>query len=162
MRLGVGIAASVPCFSWYGPTGTISLSAGAIKQWTALQCSESITALNNGPLSNPERVRFVELSAKTLRALADGDLTGASAEAGVALHEHLTSDRARWIVAYRPTNSPRTRLSLPGSRTPRCPSRTGPSSATPGSRGHRTRPAWSRSATPWYPGTTARAMPAPC
>jgi [ribosomal protein S5]-alanine N-acetyltransferase len=57
--------------------------------------------MNNEPLSIPKRVRFVELNAKALRALADGDLSGASAEAGVALDEHFISDRARGIFAYR-------------------------------------------------------------
>jgi RimJ/RimL family protein N-acetyltransferase len=53
------------------------------------------------PLPIPKRVRFVELSAKALRALADGDLAGGSAEAGVALDEHFVCDRARWIFGYR-------------------------------------------------------------
>ncbi|MFD4482881.1 MULTISPECIES: GNAT family N-acetyltransferase [unclassified Streptomyces] len=57
--------------------------------------------MNNEPLSLPKRVRFVELSAKALRALADGDLAGGSAEAGVALDEHFVGDRARWIFGYR-------------------------------------------------------------
>ncbi|MFE4636048.1 GNAT family N-acetyltransferase [Streptomyces sp. NPDC056773] len=49
----------------------------------------------------PKRVRFVKLNAKALRALADGDLAGGSAEAGVALDEYFISDRARWIFGYR-------------------------------------------------------------
>ncbi|MFI6002018.1 GNAT family N-acetyltransferase [Streptomyces sp. NPDC051366] len=57
--------------------------------------------MNNEPLSIPTSVRFVELSAKALRALADGDLAGGSAEAGVALDEHFVGDRARWIFGYR-------------------------------------------------------------
>ncbi|WP_329403980.1 GNAT family N-acetyltransferase [Streptomyces melanogenes] len=57
--------------------------------------------MNNEPLPAPKRVRFVELSAKALRALADGDLAGGSAEAGVALDEHFVGDRARWIFGYR-------------------------------------------------------------
>ncbi|WP_327281282.1 GNAT family N-acetyltransferase [Streptomyces sp. NBC_01278] len=52
-------------------------------------------------LSAPQRVRFVELNAKALRALADGDLAGGSAEAGVALDEHFVGERARWIFGYR-------------------------------------------------------------
>ncbi|MFF7245396.1 GNAT family N-acetyltransferase [Embleya sp. NPDC008237] len=52
-------------------------------------------------LSSPKRVRFVELGAKALRALADGDLAGGSAEAGVALDEHFVCERARWIFGYR-------------------------------------------------------------
>jgi ribosomal-protein-alanine N-acetyltransferase len=52
-------------------------------------------------LSVPKRVRFVELSAKALRALAAGDLAGGSAEAGVALDEYFVSDRARGIFGYR-------------------------------------------------------------
>ncbi|MFF3314358.1 GNAT family N-acetyltransferase [Streptomyces sp. NPDC003035] len=57
--------------------------------------------MNNELHSLPRRVRFVPLSAKALRALAEGDLAGGSAEAGVALDEHFVSDRARWIFAYR-------------------------------------------------------------
>ncbi|WP_327253329.1 GNAT family N-acetyltransferase [Streptomyces sp. NBC_01244] len=49
----------------------------------------------------PKRVRFVKLNAQALRALADGDLAGGSAEAGVALDEYFVSDRARWIFGYR-------------------------------------------------------------
>lgn len=49
----------------------------------------------------PQRVRFVQLNAKALRALADGDLAGGSAEAGVDLDAYFVSDRARWIFAYR-------------------------------------------------------------
>src|SRR4051794_9136828 len=52
-----------------------------------------------GPL--PRRVRFVALNAEALRALADGDLAGGSAAAGVDLDEHFVSDRARWIFGYR-------------------------------------------------------------
>ncbi|MFI6689116.1 GNAT family N-acetyltransferase [Streptomyces sp. NPDC050485] len=57
--------------------------------------------MSNELLSAPERVRFVELSVKALRALADGDLAGGSAEAGVALDEYFVSDRARGIFGYR-------------------------------------------------------------
>jgi [ribosomal protein S5]-alanine N-acetyltransferase len=57
--------------------------------------------MNNEPLPIPKRVRFVELSAKALRALADGDLAGGSAETGVALDEYFVCDRARWIFGYR-------------------------------------------------------------
>ncbi|WP_328966905.1 GNAT family N-acetyltransferase [Streptomyces sp. NBC_00239] len=57
--------------------------------------------MNNETLCAPRRIRFVELNAKALRALADGDLAGGSAEAGVALDEHFVSDRARWIFDYR-------------------------------------------------------------
>ncbi|MFJ6850950.1 GNAT family N-acetyltransferase [Streptomyces sp. NPDC091271] len=57
--------------------------------------------MNNEPLAIPRRVRFVELSAKALRALADGDLAGGSAEAGVALDQHFVGDRARWIFRHR-------------------------------------------------------------
>ncbi|GAA1544730.1 hypothetical protein GCM10009730_62320 [Streptomyces albidochromogenes] len=57
--------------------------------------------MNDELLPIPKRVRFVELSAKALRALADGDLDGGSAEAGVALDEHFVCDRARWIFGYR-------------------------------------------------------------
>ncbi|MEU6878792.1 GNAT family protein [Streptomyces sp. NPDC046712] len=57
--------------------------------------------MNNEPLSVPKCVRFVELNAKALRALADGDLAGGSTEAGVALDEHFVGDRARWIFGYR-------------------------------------------------------------
>lgn len=70
-------------------------------RWTALWCWASISAMNNEPLSIPRSVRFVELSAKALRALADGDLAGGSAEAGVTLDEHFVGDRARWIFGYR-------------------------------------------------------------
>ncbi|MBP0450564.1 GNAT family N-acetyltransferase [Kitasatospora sp. RG8] len=51
--------------------------------------------------TSAKRVRFVELGAKALRALADGDLAGGSAEAGVALDPHFVGDRARWIFGYR-------------------------------------------------------------
>ncbi|WP_328943127.1 GNAT family N-acetyltransferase [Streptomyces sp. NBC_00250] len=57
--------------------------------------------MNNELLSIPKRIRFVELSEKTLRALADGDLAGGSAEAGVALDEYFVSDRSRYIFGYR-------------------------------------------------------------
>ncbi|MCI3934945.1 GNAT family N-acetyltransferase [Streptomyces sp. AN091965] len=57
--------------------------------------------MNSELLSTPRRVRFVELSAVALRALADGDLAGGSAEAGVALDAHFVGDRARSIFAYR-------------------------------------------------------------
>lgn len=57
--------------------------------------------MNDETLSTPRRVRFVELNEKALRALADGDLAGGSAEAGVALDEHFVGDRARWIFGYR-------------------------------------------------------------
>ncbi|MER6097881.1 GNAT family N-acetyltransferase [Streptomyces sp. NPDC001728] len=56
--------------------------------------------MNNQP-SLPRRVRFVELNAKALRALSEGDLAGGSAEAGVALDPHFVGDRARWIFGYR-------------------------------------------------------------
>lgn len=94
-------AASVRCFSCHGPTGTIIMSAEAVKRWTALRCWASISAMNNEPLSIPKRVRFVELSEKVLRALADGDLAGGSAEAGVTLDEYFVCDRARWIFGCR-------------------------------------------------------------
>lgn len=57
--------------------------------------------MSNEPLPTPKRVRFVELSAKALRALAEGDLAGGSAEAGVALDPYFVSDRARSIFGYR-------------------------------------------------------------
>ncbi|WP_328302710.1 GNAT family N-acetyltransferase [Streptomyces sp. NBC_00435] len=57
--------------------------------------------MNNELLPTPQRVRFVELSEKALRALADGDLAGGSAAAGVALDEHFVGERARWIFGYR-------------------------------------------------------------
>lgn len=53
--------------------------------------------MNHEPLSVSKRVRFVELSAKALRALADGDLAGGSAEAGV---ESLT--RTTWSATSKP------------------------------------------------------------
>ncbi|MFJ6378451.1 GNAT family N-acetyltransferase [Kitasatospora sp. NPDC092039] len=57
--------------------------------------------MNNAPHPIPKRVRFVELGAKALQALADGDLAGGSAEAGVALDPHFVGDRARRIFGYR-------------------------------------------------------------
>ncbi|MDX2645538.1 GNAT family N-acetyltransferase [Streptomyces sp. PA03-1a] len=57
--------------------------------------------MTSEPHSAPKRVRFVELSAKALRALSEGDLAGGSAEAGVALDEYFVSDRARGIFGYR-------------------------------------------------------------
>ncbi|MFD9030938.1 hypothetical protein ACFVZW_07280 [Streptomyces sp. NPDC059567] len=57
--------------------------------------------MNSETRSTPRRVRFVELSAKALRALADGDLAGGSAEAGVDLDEHFVGDRARRIFGCR-------------------------------------------------------------
>ncbi|MFE9554965.1 GNAT family N-acetyltransferase [Streptomyces sp. NPDC006703] len=57
--------------------------------------------MDNEPLSAPKLVRFVELNARALRALAVGDLAGGSAEAGVALDEHFVGERARWIFGYR-------------------------------------------------------------
>lgn len=101
MGLGVGITAAAGPFSCHGPTGTIMTSAEAVKRWTALWRWASISAMNNELLPIAKRVRFVELSAKALRALADGDLAGGSAEAGVALDEHFVCDRARRIFGYR-------------------------------------------------------------
>ncbi|WP_308432955.1 GNAT family N-acetyltransferase [Streptomyces chryseus] len=83
------------------PDETIMTSAEAVKRWTALSCWASICAMNNELPPMAKRVRFVELNAKALRALADGDLAGGSAEAGVALDEHFVCDRARWIFGYR-------------------------------------------------------------
>jgi RimJ/RimL family protein N-acetyltransferase len=77
------------------------MSAESVKGWTAPQRWASISPVNNEPLSAPKRVRFAELSEKALRALADGDLAGGSAEAGVALDEYFVSDRARFIFGYR-------------------------------------------------------------
>ncbi|MEI5098151.1 GNAT family N-acetyltransferase [Streptomyces sp. PmtG] len=57
--------------------------------------------MTNELLSLPQRVRFVELGAEALRALADGDLAGGSGAAGVALDEHFVGERARWIFGYR-------------------------------------------------------------
>ncbi|MFE5618119.1 GNAT family N-acetyltransferase [Streptomyces sp. NPDC056463] len=57
--------------------------------------------MSNETLSSPKRVRFVELSATALRALADGDLAAGSAEAGVLLDEYFVGERARWIFGYR-------------------------------------------------------------
>ncbi|MGW5176704.1 GNAT family N-acetyltransferase [Streptomyces sp. NPDC004082] len=57
--------------------------------------------MNSEPLPARKRVRFVRLSEKALRALADGDLAGGSAETGVTLDEHFVCDRARSIFAYR-------------------------------------------------------------
>lgn len=59
--------------------------------------------MNNEPLphSGSPRIRFVELNAKALRALADGDLAAADAEAGVALNPHFIGERARSIFGYR-------------------------------------------------------------
>ncbi|MFJ6793602.1 GNAT family N-acetyltransferase [Streptomyces sp. NPDC091268] len=57
--------------------------------------------MTNELLPAPRRVRFVELNAKALRALADGDLAAGSAEAHVALDPHFVGDRARWIFGYR-------------------------------------------------------------
>ncbi|MFF7178180.1 GNAT family N-acetyltransferase [Streptomyces sp. NPDC008121] len=57
--------------------------------------------MDNERPSTPRRVRFVPLGARALRALADGDLAGGSAEAGVALDEHFVGDRARDIFRYR-------------------------------------------------------------
>jgi len=75
------------------------VSAESVKRWTALRCWASISAMTSELL--PKRVRFVELSARALRALAEGDLAGGSAEAGVALDEYFVSDRARGIFGYR-------------------------------------------------------------
>ncbi|WP_031078943.1 GNAT family N-acetyltransferase [Streptomyces sp. NRRL WC-3742] len=57
--------------------------------------------MNTTPGSTPKTVRFVLLSEKALRALADGDLAGAGAEAGVALDAYFVSERARSMFAYR-------------------------------------------------------------
>lgn len=103
MSLSIGIAASVQPFSCHGPNGTITMSAEAVKRWTALRRWATISAMNSEPvpIPIPKRVRFVELNAKALRALADGDLAGGSAEAGVDLDEHFVCDRARWIFGHR-------------------------------------------------------------
>ena len=55
----------------------------------------------NNESSTTKSVRFVELGEKTLRALAEGDLAGGSAEAGVALDEYFVSERSRHIFGYR-------------------------------------------------------------
>ncbi|WP_405486090.1 GNAT family N-acetyltransferase [Streptomyces sp. NBC_00096] len=57
--------------------------------------------MNNELLPTPRRIRFLELSERALRALADGDLAGGSAEAGAVLDEHFVGERARWIFGYR-------------------------------------------------------------
>ncbi|MGW7262221.1 GNAT family N-acetyltransferase [Streptomyces sp. NPDC054842] len=57
--------------------------------------------MNSTVIAIPKRVRFVELGEKALRALADGDLAGGSAAAGVTLDEYFVCDRARWIFGYR-------------------------------------------------------------
>ncbi|MFG3283273.1 GNAT family N-acetyltransferase [Streptomyces sp. NPDC048111] len=57
--------------------------------------------MNNDTLSPLKRVRFVDLSEKALRALAEGDLAGGSAEAGIELDEHFVGERARRIFGYR-------------------------------------------------------------
>ncbi|MFJ7156234.1 GNAT family N-acetyltransferase [Streptomyces sp. NPDC101118] len=57
--------------------------------------------MTNELVPEPKRVRFVELNAEALRALADGDLARGSAVAGVALDEHFVGDRARHIFGYR-------------------------------------------------------------
>ncbi|MCB5166545.1 GNAT family N-acetyltransferase [Streptomyces bambusae] len=57
--------------------------------------------MDSEPHSVPKHVRFVELSATALRALADGDLAAGSAEAGVSLDEYFVSERARSIFRYR-------------------------------------------------------------
>ncbi|MDH2429483.1 GNAT family N-acetyltransferase [Sphaerisporangium sp. TRM90804] len=46
-------------------------------------------------------VRFVELPGVALAALLDDDLARAGAEAGVALGEYFTTDRAKWVWRYR-------------------------------------------------------------
>ncbi|MET9721854.1 GNAT family N-acetyltransferase [Streptomyces zaomyceticus] len=55
----------------------------------------------NNESSTTKNVRFVELGERTLRALAEGDLAGGSAEAGVALDEYFVSERSRHIFGYR-------------------------------------------------------------
>jgi RimJ/RimL family protein N-acetyltransferase len=47
------------------------------------------------------RLRFAELSAKTMSALLEGDLPTARAESGVELGELFVGDRAKWLWNYR-------------------------------------------------------------
>jgi ribosomal-protein-alanine N-acetyltransferase len=49
----------------------------------------------------PPRLRFAELSSKTMSALLKGDLAAARAESGVALGELFVDDRAKWLWNYR-------------------------------------------------------------
>jgi RimJ/RimL family protein N-acetyltransferase len=51
--------------------------------------------------TGPKKVRFVELPTTAMTALVDGDLSGASAETGVALTEYFVTDRALWLWRYR-------------------------------------------------------------
>lgn len=78
-----------------------TMSAQVIMRWTALRRRATISAMEDDTHSLPKRVRFVELGATALRALAHGDLAGGSAAAGVALDEHFVSERARSIFGYR-------------------------------------------------------------
>ncbi|QNE19990.1 GNAT family N-acetyltransferase [Kribbella qitaiheensis] len=49
----------------------------------------------------PHRLRFAELSAKTMSALLADDLDAARTESGVELGELFVDDRAKWLWNYR-------------------------------------------------------------
>jgi hypothetical protein len=125
MGPGVGIAASVRPFSCHVPTETIIMSAGAVKRWTALRCWVSISAMNSELLSIPKRVHFVALNAKALRALANGDLAGGSAEAAFALHEYFVSDPGPRGPQPRQTPDPATAVVTAGALVADLPEATG-------------------------------------
>ncbi|GAA2965095.1 hypothetical protein GCM10010446_58470 [Streptomyces enissocaesilis] len=48
-----------------------------------------------------QRISFVELNGAVMTALLDGDLAGASAEAGAALTGFFLTDSALWLWRYR-------------------------------------------------------------
>jgi ribosomal-protein-alanine N-acetyltransferase len=53
------------------------------------------------PCAGTPLVRFVELPPTAMKALADADLSTASAEAGIALTDYFVTDEARWLWRLR-------------------------------------------------------------
>jgi RimJ/RimL family protein N-acetyltransferase len=76
-------------------------------RWTPFERAATISTVtdeSDGQTSSPassKHVRFVELPSAAMTALLDGDLTRASAEAGVELTEYFVTGRARRLWRLR-------------------------------------------------------------
>lgn len=76
-----------------------SVSAGAVKRWTAPGYWAGISVVHSEPLPTPRRLRCVELGAKALRALADGDLA-------VVMRGHRRQGYARAMLSALSSGPP--------------------------------------------------------